>query len=56
MFSKFMKSRAAIGTGLTIGLFGLVTGILLFDPVQLVVSVALIGTEIDLWFKSKRED
>ncbi len=51
-----MKSRAAIGTGLTIGLFGLVTGILLFDPVQLVVSVALIGTEIDLWFKSKRED
>jgi hypothetical protein len=53
MLSKFMKSRAAIGTGLTIGLFGLVTGIVLFDPVQLVVSVALIGTEIDQWFNRK---
>jgi len=56
MLSKFMKSRAAIGTGLTIGLFGLVTGIVLFDPVQLLVSVVLIGTEVDLWIKSKKED
>jgi len=54
MFSKIMKSRAAIGTGLTIGLFGLVTGFVIFDPVQLVVSVALIGTEIDLWLKQNK--
>jgi hypothetical protein len=51
MFSKFMKTRAAIGFGLTIGLVGLVAGIVMFDPVQIVVSVTLIGCEVDQWLK-----
>ena len=53
MLSKFMKTRGAIGTGITIGLVGLVTGFVLFDPVQLVVSVALVGCEVQLWIEKK---
>ncbi len=48
-----MKTRGAIGTGITIGLVGLVTGFVLFDPVQLVVSVALIGCEVPRWIEKK---
>ena len=55
MLSKFMKSRAAIGTGMTIGLVGLVTGFVLFDPVQLIVSATLIALEVDMWIDSRKE-
>ena len=53
MLSKLMKTRAAIGTGMLIGLIGLVTGLVMFDPVQLVVSATLIGCEVDQWLNKE---
>ena len=54
MLSKFMKTRAAIGTGMLIGLIGIVTGLVIFDPVQLIVSAALIATELEMLFKKDK--
>jgi|TARA_R110000782_G_scaffold220646_1_gene307872 hypothetical protein len=48
-----MKTRGAIGTGMLIGLVGLVTGFVIFDPVQLVVSVTLIACEVQLYLEKK---
>jgi hypothetical protein len=55
MLSKFMKTKSAIGTGLTIGAIGLLTAIFNFDPVQAVTSCALIVCEISLYLESRGE-
>lgn len=50
---NFMKSKKAIGIGITIGAIGAITSIFNFDPIQLTVSTILILCEVHLMLEKK---
>jgi|TARA_B110000902_G_scaffold252438_1_gene313904 hypothetical protein len=56
MLKSFMKTKGACGTGITIGAVGALTAVFNFDPIQLVVSITLLLTELMILLELIKEE